>query len=54
MASTPSTDSSSGVQGAIADFKAAQDEATQKSLQVATEITKINGEANATKKISPG
>ena len=44
----------SGVSGAIAEFKAAQDEATAKSLKVATEITKINGEANAIKKIGPG
>lgn len=45
--------STSGVDGAIASFKAAQDEATVKSLKVATEITKINGEANAIKKIGP-
>lgn len=44
---------SSGVSSAIASFKAAQDEATAKSLKVATEVTKINGEANAIKKISP-
>lgn len=55
MAVSPSSGSSSGgVDGAIASFKAAQDEATAKSLKVATDITKINGEANAIKKISPG
>lgn len=57
MAVSPSSGasgSSGGIDGAIASFKAAQDEATAKSLKVATDITKINGEANAIKKISPG
>ena len=43
-----------GVSSAISAFKAAQNEATEQSLKVATEITKINGVANAIKKIGPG
>ncbi|MDQ0456396.1 hypothetical protein [Rhizobium paknamense] len=43
-----------GVSSAISQFKSAQNEATEQSLKVATEITKINGVANAIKKISPG
>ncbi|MGG7518147.1 hypothetical protein ACQ3G6_09710 [Allorhizobium undicola] len=60
MATTSSTSTGStstldaGVSSAISQFKAAQNEATAQSLQVATEMTKINGVANAIKKISPG
>jgi hypothetical protein len=42
------------VASAIADYKAAAEEAQIKSLQVATEVTKINGDKNAISKISPG
>jgi hypothetical protein len=48
MATTPTVDS------AISAYKAAADEAAAKSLKVATEVTKINGETGAIKKISPG
>ncbi len=48
----------SGVSGAVADaiasYKAAAEEAQIKSLNVATEVTKINGDKNAITKISPG
>ncbi|MBP2236271.1 hypothetical protein J2Z31_002785 [Sinorhizobium kostiense] len=54
MASTsPTSTLEGGISSAISSFKAAQNEATAQSLQVATEITKINGVANATKKIGP-
>jgi hypothetical protein len=47
-----------GVSGAVADaianYKAAAEEAQIKSLNVATEVTKINGDKNAITKISPG
>lgn len=43
-----------GISSAISAFKSAQNEATEQSLKVATEITKINGVANAIKKIGPG
>jgi hypothetical protein len=42
------------VGAAIADYKAAAEEAQIKSLAVATEVTKINGDKNAITKISPG
>jgi hypothetical protein len=50
--STPTLDA--GISSAISSFKEAQNDATKQSLQVATEITKINGVANAIKKIGPG
>ncbi|MFW8584016.1 hypothetical protein ACOJBM_00870 [Rhizobium beringeri] len=56
MATTTTSSSSTlgaGINSAIASFKSAQNEATAQSLQVATEITKINGVANAIKKIGP-
>jgi hypothetical protein len=39
---------------AIAAYKAAAEEAQIKSLSVATEVTRINGDKNAITKISPG
>ncbi|MGL4727465.1 MAG: hypothetical protein ACRCWO_01800 [Bosea sp. (in: a-proteobacteria)] len=42
------------VGAAIAEYKAAAEEAQIKSLAVATEVTKINGDKNAITKISPG
>ncbi|MGY5810014.1 hypothetical protein ACXHXG_20155 [Rhizobium sp. LEGMi198b] len=55
MATSTSTSTlDAGVSSAISAFKSAQNEATAQSLQVATEITKINGVANAIKKIGPG
>lgn len=56
MATTPSSGTSTldaGITSAISAFKSAQNEATAQSLQVATELTKINGVANAIKKIGP-
>ncbi|ANL49801.1 hypothetical protein AMC87_PC00100 (plasmid) [Rhizobium phaseoli] len=55
MATSTSTSTlDAGIGSAISAFKSAQNEATAQSLQVATEITKINGVANAIKKIGPG
>jgi hypothetical protein len=45
---------SGAVATAIADYKAAAEEAQVKSLQVATQVTEINGDKNAITKISPG
>ena len=42
------------VDEAIAKFQKAQEDATAKSLKVSTQMTEINGNANAIKKISPG
>ncbi|MGO7133551.1 hypothetical protein AB9E06_22125 [Rhizobium leguminosarum] len=56
MATTSTSSTSTldaGITDAISKFKSAQNEATAQSLQVATELTKINGVANAIKKIGP-
>ncbi|MGL4727466.1 MAG: hypothetical protein ACRCWO_01805 [Bosea sp. (in: a-proteobacteria)] len=49
---------SGGVSGAvgeaIASYKAAAEDAQIKSLNVATQVTEINGDKNAITKISPG
>jgi hypothetical protein len=44
---------SGAVAGAIADYKAAAEQAAVQSLGVATEVTEINGVNGAIKKISP-
>jgi hypothetical protein len=47
------TGTSGTVAGAIADYKAAADAAAVQSLDVAKQVTEINGVNNAIKKISP-
>lgn len=44
---------SGSVDGAIAEYKKAQEESSAQSMRVATEVTRINGVFNAIKKISP-
>jgi hypothetical protein len=44
---------SPAMDAAIERFKGVQEEATMKKLNIACDITEINGEANAIKAISP-
>lgn len=43
----------SNVDSALQKYQAAQDTATEKNLQVTTETTKIKGDGDAIKKLSP-